>query len=170
MNGKTKSVISAIAAVILVIIVFALWKPEVFTEDDPYTYIPENAVEAEPAVEEEPVVEAEPAVEEGPVAEAEPAVEEEQVGESSLRFRNEKLLMQHFEKHGRDMGFASAKEYEEAAVRVPNNPAALHKTEKEDGDDVYYIEATNEFVVVSTDGYIRTYFLPDSGIKYYNKQ
>lgn len=68
------------------------------------------------------------------------------------------------------MGFKSAEEYEKAAAAVPNNPAALHKTEKEDGDDVYYIESTNEFVVVSTDGYIRTYFNPDRGIDYFNKQ
>ena len=32
------------------------------------------------------------------------------------------------------------------------------------------LTATNEFVVVSTDGYIRTYFKPDSGLRYYNKQ
>ena len=41
---------------------------------------------------------------------------------------------------------------------------------KEDGDDVYYKENTNEFVVVSTDGYIRTYFNPDSGKKYFDRQ
>lgn len=88
----------------------------------------------------------------------------------TLTFRNDKLLNDHFEKHGIEMGFASAEEYELAAAKVVSNPEALHKTEKEDGDDVYYIESTNEFVVVSTDGYIRTYFLPDSGIKYYEKQ
>ena len=87
-----------------------------------------------------------------------------------LRFRNKKLLNQHYEKHGMDMGFKSAVAYEQAASAAALNPDALHKTEKEDGDDVYYITATNEFVVVSTDGYIRTYFKPDSGIKYYNKQ
>lgn len=76
----------------------------------------------------------------------------------------------HFEKHGKDMGFSSAAEYEKAAAAVATNPKALHKTEKEDGDDVYYVEATNEFVVVSTDGYIRTYFLPDLGKKYFDKQ
>ena len=53
---------------------------------------------------------------------------------------------------------------------VVNNPKSLHKTEKEDGDDVYYKEDTNEFVVVSTDGYIRTYFNPDSGKKYFDRQ
>ena len=89
---------------------------------------------------------------------------------ASLHFRNSKLLMQHFEKHGKDMGFTSASEYEKAAAAAAANPNALHKIESDDGDDVYYVKATNEFVVVSTDGYIRTYFLPDSGIKYFNKQ
>ena len=90
--------------------------------------------------------------------------------QTTYKFRNRNLLDQHYEKHGRDMGFASAEEYEKAAAAVVNNPEALHKLEKEDGDDVYYVESTNEFVVVSTDGYIRTYFLPDRGIDYYNKQ
>ena len=89
---------------------------------------------------------------------------------AQYRFRNKKLLTQHYEKHGIDMGFGSAEEYEAAASAVVCNPDSLHKTEKEDGDDVYYLTATNEFVVVSTDGYIRTYFKPDSGLRYYNKQ
>ena len=88
----------------------------------------------------------------------------------SYTFRNEKLLREHFEKHGIEMGFASEEEYEKAASDAANNPDALHKLEKEDGDDVYYIEETNEFVVISTDGFIRTYFCPDSGKKYYDKQ
>ncbi|MCR4807724.1 MAG: hypothetical protein K5857_08615 [Lachnospiraceae bacterium] len=86
------------------------------------------------------------------------------------RFRSRNLLNQHYEKHGEEMGFKSAEEYQKAASAVVTNPSSLHKTEKEDGDDVYYLEATNEFVIVSTDGYLRTYFKPDSGIKYYNKQ
>lgn len=88
----------------------------------------------------------------------------------SYRFRNNKLLTQHYEKHGIDMGFSSKEDYEAAASAVINNPEALHKTEKEDGDFVYYVEDTNEFVVLSKDGYIRTYFLPDAGKKYYDKQ
>ena len=74
------------------------------------------------------------------------------------------------EKHGIEMGFESAKAYEAAAAAVVANPNALHKTEKEDGDDVYYLEETNEFVIVSKDGYLRTYFLPSGGKKYYDKQ
>ncbi|MBR0138792.1 MAG: hypothetical protein IJM17_00730 [Firmicutes bacterium] len=100
----------------------------------------------------------------------EPPKEEKPAEEVKVYFRSKKLLEQHYEKHGKEMGFASAEEYEAAACAVVNDPRALHKTEKEDGDDVYYIEETNEFVVVSVDGYIRTYFLPSSGKKYYDKQ
>lgn len=85
-------------------------------------------------------------------------------------FRNNDLLNDHYKKHGIEMGFNSKEDYEKAASDVVNNPNALHKIEKEDGDDVYYVEDSNEFVIVSTDGYIRTYFLPDSGKKYYDKQ
>lgn len=85
-------------------------------------------------------------------------------------FRNQTLLDQHYEKHGIEMGFDSAKAYETAASMVAQSEEALHKTEEEDGDDVYYIEKTNEFVVVSGDGFLRTYFLPTDGIDYYNRQ
>lgn len=90
--------------------------------------------------------------------------------QSAYRFRSAKLLNQHYEKHGKEMGFDSAASYEAAAAAVITNPAALSKTEKEDGDMVYYVESTNEFVVLSTDGYIRTYFYPSAGKKYYDRQ
>ena len=85
-------------------------------------------------------------------------------------FRTKKLRDQHFEKHGKDMGFKNADDYRKAASDVVNSPDALHKTEKEDGDDVYYLEDTNEFVEVSSDGYLRTYFNPDGGKAYFDRQ
>ncbi len=88
----------------------------------------------------------------------------------AYRFRNERLLTEHYEKHGIEMGFDSKESYEKTASDVINNPAALHKVEAEDGDYVYYLEETNEFVILSTDGYIRTYFLPSGGKKYYDRQ
>ncbi len=84
-------------------------------------------------------------------------------------FRTKKLRDSHYEKHGIEMGFASADEYRKAASDVINNPDALTKIEKEDGDTCYYIEATDEFVVLSTDGYIRTYFNP-GGKDYFDRQ
>ena len=89
---------------------------------------------------------------------------------SHLRFRNEKLLEQHYDKHGREMGFPSPAAYEQAAGEVAENPKSLHKKQRKDGDDVYFLESGNDFVVVSGDGYIRTYFRPHDGIKYYNRQ
>ena len=84
-------------------------------------------------------------------------------------FRTQELLETHYYKHGKEMGFEDAQSYEEAASRVIIDPESLHKTQ-DDGDDVYYLESTNEFVVVSEDGYIRTYFSPDSGKRYYDRQ
>lgn len=125
--------------------------------------------ESELPEEEEVVSEDEPEAEasEESVSE-EPVVEEVTVAE--VTFRNQKLLDQHYDKHGIEMGFASAEEYELAAYKVIIHPDTLHKIEAEDGDDVYYREETNEFVVVSQDGYIRTYFNPSAGIDYYNRQ
>ena len=89
---------------------------------------------------------------------------------TTYEFRNEQYLNEHFEKHKDEFGFLTAQEYLQGANAVINSEYALHKLEAEDGDDVYYLEATNELVVVSTDGYIRTYFKPSDGINYYNRK
>lgn len=138
----------------------------------------EAETEAEPeeedkqgeSVETEPETEAEPETEVEPETETENNSGTESVATQQYYFRNAKLLGQHYEKHGIEMGFASEEEYEAAASDVINNPNALHKKEKEDNDEVYYVEETNEFAVLSADGYIRTYFYPSAGIKYYNRQ
>ena len=83
-------------------------------------------------------------------------------------FRKQQYLTEHFEKHGAEFPYATQEDYLLGANNVIQNPDALHKLEAEDGDDVYYVESTREFVVVSTDGYIRTYFLAD--LDYYNRQ
>ena len=80
---------------------------------------------------------------------------------SHLTFRTEDKLQQHFEKHGQEAGCATAEEYLAAANAVVADPAALHKLQAEDGDDLYFLESTGEFVVVSPAGYLRTYYLTD---------
>lgn len=96
-------------------------------------------------------------------------VGEESSGKSYY-FRNDELLTQHFQKHGNEFSYDTKEEYEAGASAVINNPKALHKTESKDGDDIYYVEDTNEFVVLSTDGYIRTYFKPSGGKSYYDRK
>ncbi len=89
-------------------------------------------------------------------------------------FRTEKQLNQHFEKHGgefgEEFGYETAEDYELGASDVINDPDALFKLEAEDGDGVYYLEDTNEFVILSEDGYIRTYFRPSAGKDYFDRQ
>lgn len=89
-------------------------------------------------------------------------------------FRTKKQLNQHFEKHGgefgAEFGYETAEDYELGASDVINDPDALFKLEAEDGDGVYYIEETNEFVILSVDGYIRTYFRPSAGKDYFDRQ
>lgn len=86
------------------------------------------------------------------------------------KFRNKGLWEEHFEKHGAEFSYKNKEEYLEGANIMLQNPDCLHKKEKEDNDDVYFLEATGEFAVVSTDGYLRTYFKPSKGKKYFDKQ
>ena len=101
------------------------------------------------------------------VAESESKQEESKY---AYTFRNEQLLNEHYEKHGIYMKYKSPEKYLKGANRVIADKDTLHAIEAEDGDDVYYLEKTNEFVVVSKDGYIRTYFCPEEGIEYFHRQ
>lgn len=93
-----------------------------------------------------------------------------EVNDFQYRFKNEDTWESHFEKHGSEFGYATKEEYLAGANRVIEDPNSLCKTEAEDGDFVYYLEADNEIVFVSEKGIIRTYFRPDRGIAYYNSQ
>ena len=85
------------------------------------------------------------------------------------QFRSNQKYKDHFNKHGAEMGFSTPEEYLDAANALINNPDALHKLEKEDNDEIYYLESTNEIAFVSQDGYLRTYFIC-SGRNYYDRQ
>lgn len=90
--------------------------------------------------------------------------------EIQYTFRSEKLFRSHYEKHGAEFGDITQEEYLALANELLASPDALRKTEKEDGDTVIYDEADNLFLILSTDGYIRTFFRPDDGIHYYERQ
>ena len=183
---KDKKVALVLLIVLFLLFFFIKIGPSVVTEE-PSEVVTQEVVQ-EPAQMQETVQEPEQTQElvqeyaQDEVIEAEePAqeyaqdevIEAEQADKTAwvdYRFRNKKLLNDHYVKHGQEMGFASAEEYEQAACAVINNPEALSKVEAEDGDMVYFVESTNEFVVLSTDGYIRTYYLPRGGKKYFDRQ
>lgn len=87
-------------------------------------------------------------------------------------FRTAQLLESHYQKHGDEFGNITKEDYLRGANNLirSGNPNLLTKFDKEDGDKLYYLESSNEFLVLSVDGYIRTYFKPDNGISYFNKQ
>ncbi len=87
-------------------------------------------------------------------------------------FRSEKLFDSHYEKLGAEFGDITQDEYLDLANELINAEGKniLHKTEKEDGDFLYYDTETNEFLVLSTDGYIRTFFKPSAGLDYWERQ
>lgn len=86
-------------------------------------------------------------------------------------FKTKEKLKDHFKKHGSDTYCKTADEYLQKANDVINNPNALTKVESDegDGDRIFYIEETNEIVFLSTEGYIRTYFIC-SGKDYFDRQ
>ena len=84
-------------------------------------------------------------------------------------FANEEILNDNYEKFGTEMGFESASEYERAASAVIRNPNSLFKVERKDGDGLYYRESTNEFVILSADGYIKAYYNPEEGKDYFDR-
>lgn len=149
---------------------------EVPTEAPEVTEVP-KATEA-PQITEAPKATEQPKATEAPkatkkpkeTATPKPTEAPEEIELTDYGFRNKKLRDSHFDKHGIEMGFETVEDYIEAANRVISNPDALHKLEAEDNDHVYFIEETNEFVVLSQDGYIRTYYIANGGIDYFNRQ
>lgn len=147
-------------------------KPEPFAGTDDSVADVQSKETDEPAAEAQPEI---PEVADTQADTSEVPPHDENVGREqgpiyAFYFRQTEYLQEHFEKHGAEFGYTSAEEYLEGANRVIASSEALHKLEAEDGDDVYYLEATNEFVIVSTDGYLRTYFKPEDGKAYFDRQ
>lgn len=83
-------------------------------------------------------------------------------------FYDTQSMVEHYVKHGKEIGCSSMEEYLAKANRVIDSPRSLSKQQKADGDTCYFIRSTNEFVVVAKAGYIRTYYIASE--KYFNKQ
>lgn len=86
-------------------------------------------------------------------------------------FRNQKRYDEHYDKHGKEFGNITKEEYLELANELINSTSdrVLHKY-SDDGDYMYFDQDTNYFLVLSADGYIRTFFIPTAGIKYWERQ
>ncbi len=83
--------------------------------------------------------------------------------------------VEHYKRHGKQMGFENniqgySKEAKEFAVKEDDNIISFIANEHKHNSTYKYDKETNEFMVISRDGKIVTYFPPRDGIKYFYKQ
>jgi pyocin large subunit-like protein len=78
-------------------------------------------------------------------------------------------LEQHFRKHGAEMGFATMEDYLRAAQALVRGGPGV-ETLQQGGDTLFFREDTDEFAVLSSRNVIRTYFRPDDGRRYWERQ
>ncbi|MCI2062137.1 MAG: hypothetical protein LKJ83_05125 [Eubacteriaceae bacterium] len=90
------------------------------------------------------------------------------------QFRSRALLDSHYEKHVQDQdefGSITRDEYLKMAQNLVDHPGKSVLTKQDsDGNTLYYDKDNNTFAVKSSDGYIRTFFKPQDGIDYYDRQ
>ena len=79
---------------------------------------------------------------------------------------------EHWEKHGREFPeFRTAQEYEAGALAFVTHPPPGTLTKTDDRvDTLYYDPATNTFAVKDSRGEPQTFFCPDSGRAYWERQ
>ena len=86
-------------------------------------------------------------------------------------FKNKTRYDEHYKKHGAEFGDITQEEYLELANELINSDSdrVLHKRSK-DNDYLFFDQDTEYFLVLSEEGFIRTFFIPTAGINYYNRQ
>ena len=72
---------------------------------------------------------------------------------------------------GAEFGDITKQEYlDKANALIDDTSDNVLTKREEDGDYLFFNTETGEFLVLSEDGYIRTFFIPDDGIDYWDRQ
>ncbi|NMH73915.1 hypothetical protein HF078_12555 [Bacillus sp. RO2] len=91
-----------------------------------------------------------------------------------LAFRSQKLLDQHYDKHvikQKEYGSITKNQYlEKAQNLIGSDSSNVLSKKRSDGSRVFYNKSTNDFSILSKDGFIQTLFKPTDKINYYNRQ
>ena len=80
-------------------------------------------------------------------------------------------LKNHIDKHMKSLDFSSKEEYRAHAVYFANKIDRVNNlsyVRPRTGETVKFNTKTGEFAVITKEGYVTTYFKPDTGINYYN--
>lgn len=104
------------------------------------------------------------------IAEQTAGAERAAAAENTYAFRSEEKLEAHYQKHGGEFGGITRQEYLDMANDLIRRGDEVETKTDEDGDTLFYDIEKNQFLVLARDGYIRTFFRPDDGIGYWNRQ
>src|SRR5258708_37562153 len=87
-------------------------------------------------------------------------------------FRNDHYLDEHFTKHGKEFGDVSKQEYLKMAqsLRDARVGADVLESKRADGGAARFDKRRGWFVAFDADGTIRTFFIPNDGVRYFNRQ
>lgn len=79
-----------------------------------------------------------------------------------MTFESPELLTKHYEKHKEEFGDITEAEYLEKANQFYSEAVSddIEQITRSDGSSAKYKFSTNEFLVITKDGNIRTYFKP----------
>ena len=86
-----------------------------------------------------------------------------------IEFETPESMQKHYAKHGEEYGDISTESYVSLANELVNAPASddVEKIVRSDGSTAIYRFSTNDFLVVTKDGSIRTFFKPKNGKEYW---
>jgi pyocin large subunit-like protein len=90
----------------------------------------------------------------------------------AVGFRSRERLDEHFQKHGREFGAATAADYLRLAQALRDRPAGGGVLERVRGDGVVtrFDRGSGAFIAFGDDGVIRTFFRPNDGERYFERQ
>ena len=83
---------------------------------------------------------------------------------------SEYSLFHHFDEHGAEMGYDEDEiiEYARDAIKFARSSERGIKAFRATNDSIYkYNPKTNEFIIITKDGKIVTYYYPSNGIHYF---
>ncbi len=90
----------------------------------------------------------------------------------AIGFRSRERLEEHFRKHGSEFGAASADDYLRLAQALRDRPVGGDVLERVRADGVVsrFDRASGAFIAFEADGTIRTFFHPNDGERYFERQ
>lgn len=108
----------------------------------------------------------------GAPTEVAPAPAEIPVARPNVGFRSARELAEHYAKHAAEFGGIGKAEYLRRAQALRDRPAGGDILERIRADGVItrFDRATGDFLAVNPDGVIRTYFRPNGGEAYFERQ